>query len=126
MTVSLVTFASYTYANGWRAYGGGVSIYGPPRVYKDPNGIVYLEGLVDKNGGSWIAGEAILQLPRGFWPQITTIAPAICYPAIAGEARMHCAGDVNPGCFCLGDFGGSSNPVGWMSVNIPPYLAAGV
>ena len=74
------------FANSWGNYGAG---YSPAAYYKDPHGIVHLEGLI---AGGTVALEAFT-LPAGYRPPATCLFPSFC---ASGAARVdvNTSGDV--------------------------------
>lgn len=109
--------APKAFYSGWRPYSNGVLggnnwIAALP-FRKDPTtGVVMLTGLVDKNGGNWVALESVLQLPDGWWPvhdQIFVVGSTNGQ----NEVRIYSTS----GILAVGDYGGAANPVTWMSLS---------
>ena len=105
-----------SFNNGWRNYGGGGN-WAPCAHWKDVNGIVYLEGLMDKAGGNFVGGETVLTLPAGYAPLRDLIfgvpmeggggAPVVNI----GTLNVHTDGRVSL------RTGGAANPVNWVSLS---------
>ena len=51
-----------TYLNGWRHYLGGNGV-DSPALWRREGDYVAFTGVVDKNGGNFVGGENMLQLP---------------------------------------------------------------
>lgn len=65
-----------SYSNGWRSYnGGGDATWGTAQFTKTATGIVFLAGLVDKNGGSFVGDELMFTLPVGYRPTQRLMLP---------------------------------------------------
>jgi hypothetical protein len=75
------------FASGWGDYAG----WSPVRFYKDPFGIVHLEGLATKHSGTPVGGETILTLPVGYRP-----SAALIFAVHAGEPNGVGRVDVHP------------------------------
>jgi hypothetical protein len=110
-----VAWAPLAYSNGWRAYKGAVEAYGQAAVRKIGD-IVHLRGLIDKQGGSWIAGEPMFTLPAGYRPQrgTTLVFPVL----VAGGSDTHSLGriDISDRGLVVLQVGGAANPVVWLSL----------
>ncbi len=100
-----------TFSNGWRQYLGG-SAFGVPTAYRDVGGFIHLEGLLDKNGGNWVASEVMSTLPVGFRPKVRIIAH-IYVNTFNSDARI----DVDTNGQVLMMVGGTSNPVGYLNLS---------
>lgn len=119
--------ASLAFVNNWRWYVGGNNSW-EGGYYKDPVGIVHLEGLVDKaaNGtaGNFIAHETIFTLPVGYRPWRSQIHVA----EMAGGSGAYGAGQIRidngTGNVMIGDRGAPANPVAWVSLNGISFRAA--
>lgn len=114
-TNSLATApASFSFSNGWRAYGAGVAPWGNVGYYRDSSGIVHLEGLLDKNGGNWVGNEIMLTLPPGFRPP----SSRMFHPRMSGSTtnavgRLDLA---STGTLTLVE-SGANNPVAYLSLD---------
>lgn len=118
---ALDTKGAYTFSNGWRAFGGGAAPWNTAGFYKS-GGVVFLEGLLDKNGGNWLAAEVILTLPAGFRPQATrAFGVLVSGGAGAGIGRI----DVDAGGVLTLVLGASANPVGYLSLDGVCFRAGG-
>jgi hypothetical protein len=110
-----VAWAPLAYSNGWRAYKGAVEAYGQAAVRKIGD-IVHLRGLIDKQGGSWIAGEPMFTLPPGYRPLrgTTLVFPVL----VAGGSDTHSLGriDISDRGLVVLQVGGAANPVVWLSL----------
>lgn len=109
---------AYSFSNGWRNHGGGAAPHGSNGgFYKDAGGTVHLEGVLDKNGGSW-AVETILTLPVGYRPPNTRLySPPVSPPALS-RVDISSAGVVSL------QAGGASNPVNYLSLDGISFRAA--
>lgn len=106
---------TFSYSNGWRSYnGGGDANWGTAGYYRDALGFVHFRGLLDKNGGNFVAAELMLTLPAGFRPAQS----AMYSPRMSGGA-----GENNGRCdlTTAGQFvlvaGGTANPVGFVALD---------
>lgn len=105
--------ATVPYENGWRSYAGGSNDYTPVYFYRDVGGRVYIDGLADKNGGSFVAYEVIFTLPDGYRPDRNLIFVS---EAAGGGLFGTCQIRVNKtGVVQIGDRGGPASPVSWVS-----------
>lgn len=103
---------AFSFSNGWRAYNGGAGVYGTPGYWKDSEGVVHLSGLLDKNGGSWVAGETVATLPAGYRPLYDEIFnPPVAPIAVSRVDVIAASGVVQL------NAGGASNPVGFLSLS---------
>jgi hypothetical protein len=78
--------------------------------------VVYLRGLIDKQGGDWIGGEVMFTLPPGYRPLRGT---ALVFPAlVVGGGGTHSAGrvDIYDSGRVVLQVGGVANPVIWLSL----------
>lgn len=102
------------YLNGWRHYAGtGGQPYSPAVYYKHA-GIVHLEGLVDKNGGNYVAFETIAVLPSEYAPAREVIFQvAAAGGAAFGSAQVRVK---RTGVIQIGDVGGPASPVVFVSL----------
>jgi hypothetical protein len=109
----------YTFSNGWRNYGGGVSPFNANGYYIDGTGTVHLEGLIDKNGGNWVADEVMITLPVGFRPPATRI-----FHPLADSPNVSVRVDVESTGIVRLKIGGSTNPVGYLVLDGISFKAA--
>jgi hypothetical protein len=87
-----VAWAPLSYSNDWRAYAGAVDAYGQAAVRKIGD-VVHLRGLIDKQGGNWVAGEPMFTLPPGCRPLPGT---ALVFPVlVAGSSGAHSVGRID-------------------------------
>lgn len=100
------------FQNSW------ANVFGSTTYYKDAAGRVWLEGILNRGGGNWTATELIFTLPAGYRPQQT--CHFIC-SASNGVAQVIIAAD---GTVRIGDFGGPTNPVGYLTLNQINFRAA--
>ena len=74
--------------------------------------VVHLRGLIDKQGGDWIAGEPMFRLPAGYRPLSGT---ALVFPVLVagGSATTHSVGriDIHDSGLVVLQVGGVENPV---------------
>lgn len=119
LTTPSSSWQALTYSNGWRDYNGGGAPWGTGGYRKDASGYVHLHGLLDKNGGNWVAGEVMFTLPAGYRPgQQELFSP-----------RMGGGGENNGRCdlTTAGQFtvvaGGLANPVNFVSLAGISFLA---
>lgn len=98
---------------GWRDYNGGNdAIWGSPGYWKDSEGVVHLEGMLDKNGANWVGNEVILTLPVGFRPA----KQLIFYPLGNGQDWVRIDVKTN-GDVLVASWGNRmTNPVQWLTV----------
>jgi len=99
---------SYAFSNGWRVVNGGVAPLLDCGYFKDASGVVHMEGIIDKNGGNWVANEVMVTLPIGYRPPSTRYFSPFTSPY--GPSRIEVASD---GTVKLVN-GGASNPVGYL------------
>jgi hypothetical protein len=105
-----VAWAPLAYSNRWRAYAGAVDAYGQAAVRRIGD-VVHLRGLIDKQGGDWIAGEPMFRLPAGYRPLSGT---ALVFPVlVAGGSATHSVGriDIHDSGLVVLQVGGVENPV---------------
>ncbi|MDP2712091.1 MAG: hypothetical protein Q8O56_12820 [Solirubrobacteraceae bacterium] len=103
---------AFTFSNSWRVFGGGTGTppWGHAGYYKH-NGIVYLEGLLDRAGGNWVTG-VILTLPVGYRPPSDRLFHVGTNPANAAtRVDMQTNGQL------FLQVGGASNPVGYLALS---------
>jgi hypothetical protein len=102
------------FANGWRAYAGGVDPW-QPQVRRVGNDIE-CRGVIDKNGGNFIANEQILTFPGGFGSATNhaNIFPAqMTGGGATGTGELRAVGTA----LTLGTIGGPANPVTWVALD---------
>lgn len=106
--------APKAFYSGWRIYNGAVSNWTAAQPFrKDPTtGVVMLTGLYDKAGGNWAASESVLQLPDGWWPLHDQIVIVPC-----NNSQVEVRISSTTGILQIGDYGGLTNPVGWLSLS---------
>jgi hypothetical protein len=78
--------------------------------------VVHLRGLIDKQGGDWIAGEPIFTLRPGYRPLPGT---ALVFGVlVAAGSGTHSVGriDIHDSGLVVLKVGGVANPVGWLSL----------
>jgi hypothetical protein len=69
-----------------------VDAYGQAAVRKIED-VVHLRGLIDKQGGNWVAGEPMFTLPAGYRPLPGT---ALVFPVlVAGSSGAHSVGRID-------------------------------
>lgn len=106
---------AFSFSNGWRAYQGGTGGAGSfgtsVGYFKDSNGVVHLEGLIDKNGGNWVGAETILTLPAGYRPPSSRMFTVRA--ASGGGVEVVGRVDINTSGVMSMQVGGA-NPVGYL------------
>jgi hypothetical protein len=110
-----IAWAPLAYSNDWRAYAGAVDAYGQAAVRKIAD-VVHLRGLIDKQGGDWIAGEVMFTLPPGYRPLPGT---ALVFPVlVSAGGGTHSVGriDIRDGGLVVLQVGGVADPVVWLSL----------
>lgn len=106
------TIGTITFANGWRVYLGGASTYGYFALYKLGQ-IVYMEGLIDKNGGNFVGGELLFTLPPGYRPLANLVyGPRMRGGATEAQGKIDFLAD---GSVTL-TAGAPANPVEWITL----------
>jgi hypothetical protein len=109
-----VAWAPLAYSNKWRAYAGAADAFGQAAVRKIGD-VVHLRGLIDKQGGNWIAGEPMFTLPPGYRPLPGT---ALVFPVLVYDSDTHSVGriDIYDSGLVVLQAGGVENPVVWLSL----------
>lgn len=84
-----VSLASVTPSlqNGWVAFGGG---YQSPRIYKDNDGLVHIEGMI--KSGTTTSATVIFPLPKGYIPSSIHMFLLACND---GTGLKNCTVEVN-------------------------------
>lgn len=105
-----------SYSNGWRSWNGGAAApWGTAGYRKDLAGNVHLSGLLDKNGGNWVANELMFTLPAGYRPhQQVMFSPRMQSGGVEVNGRCDIT---TAGAFTLVLFGGLANPVGTVAIH---------
>lgn len=108
--------AATGFVNGWRNVLGGGGANQDARYWRDRNNIVHIEGMVDKNGGNWVAAEPIFTLDAGFRPAKNQTFPS----AMSSNGfAVHNVGHIDvlsSGIVQVGFQGGAANPVSMASL----------
>lgn len=106
--------------NGWRNYASGTGPYGGVEALRAPDGMVFIEGIVDKSGGNFVVGETMFTLPDGCLPR-KNLAFTVIANGPSGDAfgRVDVRSD---GSVVL--IVGASSPVGYVSLSGICYRAA--
>ena len=120
----------FVFANGWRPYvGGSPDPFGSDVGWVRVGNIVYLCGLIDKNGGNYIANETMIVLPSEACPRgnvARLLSPRLAGGAGSSNGRIDVQGDAypsgsGPSAIAMIE-GASANPVNWVSLNGMSYV----
>lgn len=116
---------AYTFSNGWRNFGAGSAPYGNRNgFYKDAGGTVFLEGLIDKNGGNFVGAETMITLPVGYRPPNTRLCPVRVAGGGGGATEGMGRIDVTSAGLVVLQNGGAANPVYFLSLAGVNFRAA--
>lgn len=113
-------WTAFVYSNGWRSFSGGTpgsphATWGYAAWRREANGVIRLRGMIDKNGGNFVAAETILTLPVGARPtQQVLVAPKVS--SSGGSVDVGRVDITTAGVMTLIQ-GAPANPVGFVSLD---------